>query len=81
MAIDNLLGQFLQSDFADTDSFKVVRIFNLFNLVLADGYLDGEGSIMTVDFFSVSSGCIGDCIGCECNAGKSDSHGKFGQKH
>ena len=46
-----------------------------------DGYLDGEGSIMTVDFFSVSSGCIGDCIGCECNAGKSDSHGKFGQKH
>ena len=32
--------------------------------VLADGYLDGEGSIMTVDFFSVSSGCIGDCIGC-----------------
>ena len=81
LAIDNLLGQFIQSDFADTDGFKVVRVFNFFNLVLADGYLDGEGSIMTVDFFSISSGCISDCIGCECNAGESDSHGKFGQKH
>ena len=59
LMIENFLAHNVERNSADADRLKILRVVDLFDTVLPDGYLHGERCIVAVDLCSISAGFEG----------------------